>query len=813
MPISLTRLAHMDWRELRWRSAAAGRVALDRLSGAVRPPRWNREALMALLGDGPDLAGVRAALRSRQWLSAHRELAAFVSDVPGAFPIAPGLRQSTTRRIRSTFPLAAESATARAAALLQRRYDLLGYRDLSFGDPVDWHFDPVHGCRTPRLFWSRVPFLNADMGDHKIIWELNRHQHWLVLGRAFWLTGDHAYRRAVVRELTEWMAANPPLTGANWSSMLELAFRSISWLWALNFFAEGAERDDTPWTVDLLLALDRQLLHIEHNFSCYFSPNTHLIGEALALYVGGLAAPMLKRSARRAALGRRILIEEIGRQIHADGGHCERSTHYHRYTLDFYLLALVVARGASDPAAAAFEAAVITLATAARALADDAGILPHIGDDDGGAAFRIAGRPLDDISDSLEIAAALTGRPDFRTVSPTEEASWLLARPECAEALDLIRRQPLQRGPRSVALGDTGYYISRSRTGDHIVMDAGAHGYLNGGHAHADSLSLTLSVNGTPLLIDTGTHCYTVNPTSRDRMRSTALHNTVVVDERQASEPAGAFRWDRVANGHVNRWRSNRCFDYLDAGHDGYAPIEHRRRVFALHGDVIVVADVVGGGDMHTADAHWHLAPDWRVTGTARKAVATCGNQWAEIIVPGGGIEQFSADADTGLGWHAPVYGCLEPSTTLRVRRAGHTPIWVVTVIGLRADASIERADIVPVWSAAGSLEHSLAVRLTRPNTVDTLVIAEGRDPSRPAAWRAADVESDAAMLWVRVSRDLSRRAGADVAIVDGSRARHLGAPAFAIDLRSRVPDAFLDHDELRTFDFGRPDVRDCRIR
>jgi hypothetical protein len=193
--------------------------------------------------------------------------------------------------------------------------------------------------------------------------------------------------------------------------------------------------------------------------------------------------------------------------------------------------------------------------------------------------------------------------------------------------------------------------------------------------------------------------------------------------------------------------------------------------------------------------------------------VATCGNQWAEIIVPGGGIEQFSADADTGLGWHAPVYGCLEPSTTLRVRRAGHTPIWVVTVIGLRADASIERADIVPVWSAAGSLEHSLAVRLTRPNTVDTLVIAEGRDPSRPAAWRAADVESDAAMLWVRVSRDLSRRAGADVAIVDGSRARHLGAPAFAIDLRSRVPDAFLDHDELRTFDFGRPDVRDCRIR
>jgi hypothetical protein len=33
-------------------------------------------------------------------------------------------------------------------------------------------------------------------GDHKVIWELNRHQHWLMLGRAFWLTGEAKYARA-----------------------------------------------------------------------------------------------------------------------------------------------------------------------------------------------------------------------------------------------------------------------------------------------------------------------------------------------------------------------------------------------------------------------------------------------------------------------------------------------------------------------------------------------------------------------------------------------------------------------------------------
>ncbi len=58
-----------------------------------------------------------------------------------------------------------------------------------------------------------------------------------------------------------------------------------------------------------------------------------------------MSSVMRCRSLRQAldgvATGRRILLQEIDRQILADGGHAERSTHYQRYTLDFYLLALL----------------------------------------------------------------------------------------------------------------------------------------------------------------------------------------------------------------------------------------------------------------------------------------------------------------------------------------------------------------------------------------------------------------------------------------------------------------------------------------
>src|SRR5262249_58139956 len=100
--------------------------------------------------------------------------------------------------------------------------------------------------------------------------------------------------------------------------------------------------------------------------SHYFSPNTHLLGEALALYVCGRALPELAASGRRAAIGRRILLDEIDRQIAPDGGHAERSTHYQRYALDFYLLALIVARLTADAAASRFEEAAGRLGFAAR---------------------------------------------------------------------------------------------------------------------------------------------------------------------------------------------------------------------------------------------------------------------------------------------------------------------------------------------------------------------------------------------------------------------------------------------------------------
>src|SRR5262249_11639454 len=160
--------------------------------------------------------------------------------------------------------------------------------------------------------------------------------------------------------------------------------------------------------------------------------------------------------------GRQVLVREIDRQIAADGGHCERSAHYHRYMLDFYLLALAIARITGDPVAADFEHAVDRLASAARLLAYDNGRLPHLGDDDGGALLLMTGRETDDARGSLAVAAALLGNPRLQIGETPEEVFWMLGEQRRLQISDC--RLPIGSG----ALPETGYYVSRSPHGDHL---------------------------------------------------------------------------------------------------------------------------------------------------------------------------------------------------------------------------------------------------------------------------------------------------------------------------------------------------------
>jgi uncharacterized heparinase superfamily protein len=130
-------------------------------------------------------------------------------------------------------------------------------------------------------------------------------------------------------------------------------------------------------------------------------------------------------------------------------------------------------------------------------------------------------------------------------------------------------------------------------------------------HAHADTLSCVVHVDGAPLLIDTGTSSYAAGPV-RDRERSTAAHNTVEVDRRDSTEVWGAFRAGRRARVTGLSARVQGTAVTVEAAHDGYRSLPgrpgHRRR-WTVRADEMRVDDELTGKGRHRVTVRWHLAP------------------------------------------------------------------------------------------------------------------------------------------------------------------------------------------------------------
>ena len=754
----------MDAEEIRFRVACEARKAAGLVRTRIAPRKWRRGDLLQLLAasplDTPALVGARHALSIGDFPAAHREFASYFSTREPLFVVDPRQLPDLASRIRQRFPRASSDAAERADDILAGRYDLLGYKAIPFGTPPRWHADPVHGREAPREYWSRIAYLDPGIGDHKIIWELNRHQHWLALARAYHLSGDVRCYHEFVEQLESWMQENPPLQGINWASMLELGFRGISWTWALHFFAPaGRERPaEPPWIVDLLLGLDRQLQHIEDNLSRYFSPNTHLMGEALALFVVSAALPELRASARRLELGRRTLLEELERQVHADGGHVELSAHYHRYATDFYLLAFLSALATGDGASPHFEAGARRLATYLRTIVDDTGRLPLIGDDDGGQLFPMCGRPPSDCRDTLAAAAAILGDRTLLVSDPPEEVFWLCG----MLPLDNLAWTP---GPwPSTALPQSGYYVSRSHRGDHLIVDAGRHGFLNGGHAHADALSLVLTVENRPLLVDSGTATYTMDHGLRDRFRTTRMHNTIVVDGRSQSEPRGPFHWRTTVDARAPLWMSTHAFDYVEGHHDAYSPVVHSRSVLAIHDFGWVIIDHLLGETEATAEAFWHVHPHWRVQanqGAMSLRHATGSTLSIASSIP---LDTLPVDVADGVDAYAPVYGSVERGTCIRARSHGALPRTVATFVSAReGNGSAVEISSVPLTHPLPLGWHGAAFRLTALSRAAVVLAAVERTPRDTASvpgtvWGTAMVRTDArmAVAYLDGTRDAS---------------------------------------------------------
>lgn len=579
-----------------------------------------------------------------------------------------------------------------ADVICSGKFPILGYGDLTFGKEVNWHLDPVFGQESPRQHWSMINPLSIDqVGDSKVVWELNRHQWLLHLGQAYRFTSDERYARVFASLLGDWMRHNPPGIGINWSSSLEVAIRMMSWCWALVLF-RGSKALTGALFLEMLGWIQAHARFVDCNLSYYFSPNTHLTGEALGLFYVGTLLPELEGSAEWRKQGADILVKQMLCQVYSDGVYFEQSTRYQYYTVEIYLHFVILADHTGLQIPQMIRDRLAQMVKFLLHVRQPNESMPQIGDTDGGWLVPLVRRKPDDHRALFSTAALLFNNGNFTWAAGelAPETLWLLGANATAA---WNKTPPVMPEPDLLhAFKEGGYVVMRSgwdKKANHLIFDSGRLGCsVSGGHGHADLLAILCSAFGEPYIIDAGTFCYTADPLWRNYFRSTNAHNTVLVDGLSQAAPNGPFSWHSRPVARLDTCVSRNGYTLVEASHDAYShledPVIHKRRIMFVDSLYWVVIDDLMGTAEHSLEVRYQFAP-MPVAVQDDGWVRARGDNSALLVKMFSTHEPVTRINEGSLnpmrGWISQDYGQRIPAPQLSYALTGVLPVRMVTVI------------------------------------------------------------------------------------------------------------------------------------
>jgi hypothetical protein len=584
-----------------------------------------------------------------------------------------------------------------AEELCEGRYPLLSYGTLDLGNNPKWNVDWISGLDWP----SNRPLENHtsirfDGSDIKAPYELARLQFLPVLGKAYILTQSSRYRETAKAILSDWLRQNPAPFGIHWSLAMEVALRAISICLLLNLLAPFG-KDEQVWLDRVTESLWQHLNYIEgHLEFSHRVRSNHYLSNILGIYCIASFLEGEGMQARR-GLHSRNLETELSEQVHADGGDFEASSGYHVLVTQMFTTGYHLFRANGQKPSRAYSERLHSMYQFMATLANPDGVLPHLGDCDDGRVELLQ----DDLEQMLRLST--TERNSLRVpnqigigsalfggkAGAMDDASWYgvtgtSAMPPICEPAANVTVFP-QSG------------IAVANAGQAQVVFCAVPNGINGkgSHTHNDKLSFVLRMNGEEVLCDSGTGVYTRDPKLRNRLRRTAAHNSVVVDD--AEQNTIDFSTSRVF------WIGNEAavspiqFDEtenaisLTASHLGYKArgITHTRRLtLKKEGSTLVVEDFLEGSGSHRFEINFQLAPKW----SASLAEQSASSSGVNFLLSGSGQVRLNVSAPVSISGEcgereiSTAYCVTTPGAYATIRGTAELPVRITTALSLEGN-------------------------------------------------------------------------------------------------------------------------------
>lgn len=651
-----------------WRSIQANLKRFRKLS--------NREMLHNCMGQWQDYESFLNHLSNRP-------------DSSYLFPIDSVAAARET--IRQRFPNYAEQIITEADEICSGRLTLLGHT-VHYTNGIQWNKDPLSDFRWPSLdretMIEKYCWPKDRPCDLILVWELNRHQHFVILAIAYLLTGNEKYTDTFVSHLTGWIESNPVEHGINWTYSLEISVRVMAWIIAFQLFRHSPHfHSDTAG--EMIKSLYQQVSFVSsHPQTGWASvPNNHLLTESAALVVAGAVFPEFRAAYTWRNSGMTTFLQQIQEQTHPDGVNREQAIGYHRIIAELLIILSSLGRRKLIRDSEIIDATLEKMLNYVMYSITPDGSVPMWGDADFGR--MLGARPAEnywDFKPLLAAGAALLKKMEYRfTAGEFDPEFFLLLGSSSLDAWDEL--SPVSPGQTSMAFPDGGLNILRDGwmpTADAAFFRCGPFGLGGAGfcsHAHCDLLSVQLWLMGKPILVDAGTYSY--HGSLRENFRSTSFHNTCMIDGREQSRPKGDdFNWLDAPRAACLHWNSSSVTGSLDMG----IGLQQTRKLEFKNKGICAITDSIKGSGEHEVTWHFHFSPKFtlhnEMPGSGRLMVKNLDETIAILFVPAG------INLKIQTGWYSEQYHQKRENTCLKASWKGIIPekgmdfSWEIQYIG-----------------------------------------------------------------------------------------------------------------------------------
>jgi uncharacterized heparinase superfamily protein len=551
-------------------------------------------------------------------------------------------------KYQSNFAKESEETIELANRFLKHDFEFLG-KKLNFNNQINYHYGFDQDLE-PNTYFADINYLVTDR-DIKLTWELNRQQYLPILAKAYFITGDEKYAQEVCTQIDEWIKQNPYLMGVNWIEGIEASIRMYSWIFAYQFIK------NSPFLTAQLNFKILKYIYLHGQFIRKFLSDkwiingNHLLAELSGLILIGTCFPEFKESKEWVDFAIQKLEIEVNKQVFDDGAIWEHSTGYQKFVTEMilYPMILLKERGREIP-----ESILIKLEKMVdflNTISMSSGNIPLIGDEDQGFMLKINNSEYDYIKDITTCGSILFKKES--TIPKSELAFWLF------DGLITSGNKISVQNPKFKVFENSGYCVFKSAK-DYLLLVTTAQDkkYLHAPHRHLDMLSFTYEFEGEYFIVDSGTYVYNADKYNRNLFRSTWMHNTLTIDNKNPCY-LGPFELQPKPYAKIIKSGEIEGHPFIWAAHDGYKPFEHNRIISQVE-DGYLIYDFIDDHNNSTCESYIHLHP--HVT------IDAIDDNHLKLIKNSTSINLFSSKKiDIIESEFSPKYGILMKSKSLKM--------------------------------------------------------------------------------------------------------------------------------------------------